>query len=142
MYHRDAFIFAGAIADACGQIFERVAGFGKDNDLAPDIVGGIMHHRVFEDMVEFPPFGVLARMAKFVRHSREPVEFGNFRFEFGDGLSGSGPVQQLFLVRLDFFAGGLFEIVVVKNGAEIRFLSRRAGVAPFAVQFFFFQSAF
>ena len=140
--HRDAFRLAGAVADSAGEIFEGVPGFGEDNDLAPDVFGGVVDQRVVENAVELPPLCVLARMAKLSRHALKPLEFGDFSLELGDGLRRGGPVEQLFLAGFDFFAGGLVEIILVENGAEIRFNFRGAGTIALVAQFFLFQPAF
>ena len=103
------------VANPSGEIFERVAGLGEDDNLAARAALWIEYQRIIEDAVELAPLGIVSGAAKYVRHSLETLQFGNLRLELGDGLRRCCAVNKPILARFQFLAGRLLEVILVQG---------------------------
>ena len=101
---------AEAGADLVGEVGERVARLGEDDELAA-VAGGIGHQWLVEDALQLAPFGVGARAAERLGLLLEATERSDLKLELRDRLGGRGAVDQSLLDRLDLVLRLLVEVL-------------------------------
>ena len=99
--------------DAVGQIVQRVARLGEDDQLAAVAVA-IGHQRVVEDIVELGPLGVGARPAQHRCLGFESAQRRNLCLQLGNGARGRRPIENGFLGRLGLVARCVLDLRLVR----------------------------
>ena len=120
---------AEAGADLVGEVGERVARLGEDDQLAP-VACGVGHQRLVEDALQLAPLGVGAGAAQRLGPLLEVGQDRDLGLELGDGLGGGGAVDQALLGGLDLVLGPVVEVLeeVGPVGGELA-RGAEAGVA-------------
>jgi hypothetical protein len=95
--HDDRFLAADQAANLDGEVVERVAVLGEDDELALPAIGIAHLGRVLQQLGEFVPLAVLAGVHDLPGLLLQAFEDDDLGFEFLDGLRGRGLIDDGFL---------------------------------------------
>ena len=108
-------VAAQRIADAVGEIVQRVPGFGKDDELAP-VAFGVFHQGIIEDAFELFPLGIRAGAPQLSGLFLQALEGLDLGLQLDHAARRGGQVEHFFLNGLDFVFRGIVEILQLFRG--------------------------
>ena len=95
------------------EIFERVAGLGENDDLAPQARDGVADDRIVEDRNQLTPLRILARLLQTERLVLQHLQVLDFGPQLVEVERGRRLVEDLLLGGLGFLARRFVDLVGV-----------------------------